>query len=220
MNIAEIRERIQKNCGRNYDDFNNQIDSWCNNTVKERLMLLYDLWFMDYAETIPTVSGTRSYSLPTSFKNARQDGIVYRDSNNDTAVLDILTEPDAHKYWGDDDTGPPEAIVIQESTYDVWPKPDDAYNIDWDCSNFLTDLSDSNTTNYISNNFPDVYIGAGTYKGFLFLEEYERAAIWEGVMNQSIDLLLAYNVNRRLGKVKLSFSPNAKAYYKNSRSDQ
>lgn len=220
MLIADIRARIKSNCGRDYTEFNNMIDSWCNNIVKERLMLLYDLWFMDYAVTKDTTATTRSYTLPTNFKNARQDGIVYRDSNNDTAVLDVITEPEAHKYWGDDEDGEPKAIVIQESTYDVWPIPDDTYHIDWDCSVFLTDLSDAATSNYLSINYPDLYINGGTYKGFQFLEEYERATYWEQEFEKSINKILEYNTIRRLGKITLTFSANAKASYQNNRSDQ
>jgi hypothetical protein len=220
MLIADIRAKVSSYCGRSNAEFTVNIDAWVNNIVKERLMLLYDLWFMDSESTIPTVAATQNYALPTNFKDVKQEGVVYRDSNGSCVPLDVISEQEALSQWEIDAVGAPEAIVIKESTYDVWPIPDDIYNIDWDCSVFLADLSDANTSNYLSINYPDVYINGGNYKGFQFLEEYERATYWEGELQKSIDKILAYNTLRRLGKISLSFSANSKAHYRNSRSDQ
>lgn len=212
MNIADIRAAVKKNCGRDYADFNNFIDSWVNNTVREALMMKYNLWFMEHSETIPTVAAQRAYSLPDNYKEELDGGVLYRMSNGVTTPLDIMNEAEVRKYWTETDTGQPQAIVIKEDTYEIWPLPDAAYDIDWNCFVFMSDLSDANTSNYLSTHWPNVYINAGTFKGFQFLEEYERAAYWEGEMTKIINDIVSYNLTRQTGNLSLGFSANVGNY--------
>lgn len=201
MLITEIESAVKVNCGRDYTEFNNEIRGWINRFIKEQCCTLYNFWFMKHSETIPTVASTRSYNLPTRYKDDVPDGIVYRDSSGNTTPLDVLNDADIKKEYSLTDTGTPEAIVIGETTYDVYPLANGAYNIDWVCYVYLADLSDSNTSNWFTNNYAQMLIDAGTADGFSYLGEHEEAAVWMGKAIEKLNDLVSYNVQRQTGKI-------------------
>jgi hypothetical protein len=218
MTEAQIKAVIQKNCGRSYTDFNNEIRGWLNNRIKDDVTTPYNFWFMETSETKTTVAVTRTIALPSNYKDDMPDGIVYRDSSTNACTpLDVINEAEARRRWATDDTGEPEAIIIKETTAEIWPLPDDAYYIDFECYCHVTPFSDSVTNNFISNNYPNLYIFAGTAEGFRFLEEPEKANEWDGQFFKLLDRLVSYNIERQTGKITLTPRADVKTHAAYSR---
>lgn len=208
MLVADIRTEIQKYCGRNYTDFNNRIDGWINRAIKDKVLMPHNLWFMKTSTTKTTTSATRTISLPDNYKDDQDNSIYYRDSSNNSTELDIIDEVQARRDWSTTDTGTPEALIIGDTTAEVWPLPNGTYNIDFEHYSFLADLSDSATSNWLSINYPNLYIFAGVAEGYDYLGEHEEAKEWWAKFYELVNQLTTYNILRQTGSINMQPRPD------------
>lgn len=106
---------------------------------------------------------------------------------NGTTPLQLASIDDiADKRDGSDDTsGRPTHYAMVDSQFELYPTPDADYDIELLYIAKIPALSDSNTTNWLLDEAPDLYLYGAALHSAPLLQEDERIAVW-GQMYGSI----------------------------------
>tara|TARA_R100001015_G_scaffold18486_2_gene11759 strand:- start:6861 stop:7490 length:630 start_codon:yes stop_codon:yes gene_type:complete len=125
--------------------------------------------------SITTVAGTQSYDLPTGYLEMRY--VLFQSSPytqlNYTAPADFFR---VHNVGVG--TGSPSNYTIVGDKLFLGKTPDSATTLELGFFKKPTALSDSNTTNSILTNLPDLYLYASLAETAPFLVQDERLPIW------------------------------------------
>ena len=116
-----------------------------------------------------TVSDTVPYAL----------NLVSRDSMQD------------FRYKGDDVAGKPLYFAHIAGEIELYPTPDATYDIDMLYLKKIEALSDSNTTNWLLTEAPDVYLYAVLIETAIYLRDDERIAAYAALYKSKLDALNA-----------------------------
>ena len=79
--------------------------------------------------------------------------------------------------------GVPAYAAVVQGRARFAPSPDGTYTTRISYWETLTDLSDTNTTNWVVSSQPDIYIYAALIESAPFLREDERIAVWKTELN-------------------------------------
>jgi hypothetical protein len=161
-------------------DFITLAESRLNKELRVREMVSIDT-------SINTVSGTQSYSLPTGYIEATT--VIFQ--SNPFTTLKFITNSDFYtKYNSSQSSGTPNFFTIVGTKILLGMQPDSATTLQIDFYKKLTALSDSNTTNDILTNYPELYLYAALAESSPFLMQDERLQVWAGLYK---DALLSAN---------------------------
>ena len=97
-----------------------------------------------------------------------------------TQVLNLLSRASmADKRQGaEDTTGEPRFYCHAERGFEVFPTPDGTYTTELLYYQKITALSDSNTSNWLLSDHPDVYLYGALIHSAPYLAEDERIGVW------------------------------------------
>ena len=97
-----------------------------------------------------------------------------------TRVLKLLSRASmADKRQGaEDTTGEPRFYCHAERGFEVFPTPDGTYTTELLYYQKITALSDSNTSNWLLSDHPDVYLYGALIHSAPYLAEDERIGVW------------------------------------------
>ncbi len=129
------------------------------------------------AETT-TTSGTAFYNLPSDIIELKN---ITRDTTNASFALSYLSLESASREYGGVSSGFPRAYSSVGDTIKLLPTPDAAYTIGINYYQKLVALSDSNTSNIILENYPDLYLFGSCFEGALFLNDTEQSQRFGGI---------------------------------------
>lgn len=129
------------------------------------------------AETT-TTSGTAFYNLPSDIIELKN---ITRDTTNASFALSYLSLESASREYGGVSSGFPRAYSSVGDTIKLLPTPDAAYTIGINYYQKLIALSDSNTSNIILENYPDLYLFGSCFEGALFLNDTEQSQRFGGI---------------------------------------
>ena len=130
-----------------------------------------------------TVSGTQSYDLPTGYLEMRY--VLYQSDPYN--FLYFMAPPDFFRAFNAGETsGTPKYYTIVGSKKYLWPKPDAAKVLELGFFQRPTGLSDSNTTNAVLTDFPDLYLYASLAESAPFLVQDERLAVWAQLYKEGV----------------------------------
>lgn len=116
--------------------------------------------------SITTVSGTQSYTLPTGYLEMRY--VMYQ--SNPYQFLAYMTPPDFFRVYNEGEgSGTPTYYTIVSNKIYLGNMPDAAQTLELGMFKRPTALSDTNTSNDILNNFPDLYLYAALSESSPFL---------------------------------------------------
>lgn len=85
--------------------------------------------------------------------------------------------------------GIPARGAVVEGVLRLAPTPDQTYTAEITYFQALTALSDSNTTNFVLDAAPDLYLAGALIEAFLFLEWDERIPAWNDKFTAALDEL-------------------------------
>lgn len=126
-------------------------------------------WRMEGRATANTVASTRTMALPSDYYSMRN---LKLNNGSYTDVLEYMSP--SVLYEGSSTTGgTPKYYTIQGNQIALEPIPDTAYEIEIDYISFDV-LSDSNTTNWLLTNYPDIYLLGSLVMGEAFMVNDER----------------------------------------------
>ena len=123
------------------------------------------------AETT-TTANTAFYNLPSDIIELKN---ITRDTSNASYALSYMSLESASREYGGFSSGTPRAYSRVGDTIKLLPTPDSTYTIGINYYKKLTALSDSNTTNTILENYPDLYLFGSCFEGALFLNDTEQS---------------------------------------------
>ena len=129
------------------------------------------------AETT-TTSGTAFYNLPSDIIELKN---ITRDTSSASFALSYLSLESASREYGGVSSGFPRAYSSVGDTIKLLPTPDAAYTIGINYYQKLIALSDSNTSNIILENYPDLYLFGSCFEGALFLNDTEQSQRFGGI---------------------------------------
>lgn len=96
-------------------------------------------------------------------------------------------------------TGVPAYAAIEGGRARFAPVPDDAYSTRMPYWRRITRLSDANTTNWLLEEYPSIYLYAALLEAAPFLKDDERIPVWALRLQQKIDALRARNQDLQFG---------------------
>lgn len=131
-----------------------------------------------------TTSGTAFYSLPTDLIEIRN--IVYDNGSSDYA-LSYLSPESGNREYGTYSNGFPRAYTNLGKNIKLFPTPDAAYTIGINYFRKLSPLSESNTSNNILQEFPDLYLFGSCLEGAIYLNDSEQTQRFNAVYQKTLN---------------------------------
>ena len=140
------------------------------------------LRIMENVATATATGGTNYISLPTNFLEFRYVAL----NTTPKIVLRYMSPFELTRNYGGVTSGEPiYQTVIGEKLY-FGPTPDSSYSIEWAYYSKPTALSDSNTSNAILTNHPDLYLYASLLESAPFLMQDERLGTWAELYREAV----------------------------------
>ena len=159
-------------------DFITLAESRLNRELRVREMVNIDT-------STNTVAGTQSYDLPTGYIEATT--VIYQ--NDPFTTLKFMANTDFYnKYNSSQSSGTPNFFTIVGTKILLGVQPDSATTLQINYYKKLTALSDSNATNDILTNYPELYLYASLAESSPFLMQDERLQVWAGLYKEALSL--------------------------------
>jgi len=173
-------------------DFITLTESRLNRELRVREMVNTDT-------STTTVSGTQSYSLPSGFLEA--SAVIYQ--SNPYRTLRFMANGDFYRQYNVTQTsGLPTFFTIVGEKILLGVAPDSAQTLQIDYYKTITALSESNTTNTILTNYPELYLYGALAESSPFLMQDERLNTWAGLYKEALA-----NANLSSQKGSITSSP-------------
>jgi hypothetical protein len=130
-------------------------------------------------------------ALPSDFLSAKS---LVLTSTAPVQPLVFLTEDelDSKKYVYRT-TGKPIYFALVGNQIEVLPAPDTSYTAELTYVATLAKLSDSNTSNWVLERHPDVYLYGTLLQAAPYLRDDERVGMWASLYAQAIDDMILQN---------------------------
>lgn len=93
------------------------------------------------------------------------------------------------RYECNDATGTPRYYCLSQEDFEVFPTPDGSYTGELLYYQSLPKLSDSQTTNWLLDTAPEIYLYGSLLEAAPYLMEDERLVTWGALLKSSIDKL-------------------------------
>lgn len=211
MTFAQIKTEIISNIGRgSTTEILALIDNWVNR-VQRTVCQDRNWWFMRRSASvaITAVVTSTDYDLPAYAAGPpevweyKDDAVFWLAESgvSKPAILPIIGEDDALRYYTTDDCGKPRHAVLKGSKYTLYPYSDDSYTLYLVYYGYLPDLVDTtNETNEITNRKPELLIDGGTWLGYKYLQEHMQAQQWKADFDLGLRDLRAVDVTRKIGQ--------------------
>ena len=133
--------------------------------------------------TTSTTAGTEFYDLPSDLIELRN--ITY-NTTNDSYALDYVSPESGTREYGGLVNGYPRAYTNLGKNIKLYPTPDAVYEVGINYFRKLVTLSDTNTTNDILTEFPDLYLFGSCKEGAVFLNDTEQLGRFDSLYNAAL----------------------------------
>ena len=147
----------------------------------------------------------RYTQLPSGFMEA-----VRFHLDVDERPIDLVTPVymQTKRQGNADTTGRPQVYSVIAGQIEVWPTPDAAYTGELYYYARTAGLSDSNTSNWILDYFPDAYLYGALVHSAPYLVEDQRTQVWASLYQNAIDGINANNEKAKFGGSGLRMQVN------------
>lgn len=193
-----------------YDSLVSEIEDWLhrndvNAAAKTAIQLFESRWnrtmkAVDMEERQTALTGDEYLGLPSGFIAMRNLQL-----NTSHGKVPISIKP---PRWIDDNydsttPGEPEVAAIVGGELQLAPAPDQEYTIEMSFYTGLTALSDSNSTNWLLDLFPDLYFWGSLWAVFGYTMNDARAQMVAAAYIQFRDEFLEYDEAKKWGTQSL-----------------
>ncbi|URC15509.1 tail tubular protein [Octadecabacter Antarctic DB virus 2] len=119
------------------------------------------------------------------------DTIRFSITSGTTSPLDLISQAELiERRSGNDNTGgKPCFYAMSSGQFEFFPTPDESYDAELIYHARIPALSDSNTTNFLLTEAPDVYLYGALVHSAPYLKEDPRAQTWAAFYKSAIDSL-------------------------------
>lgn len=145
----------------------------------------------DSTSTVPTVAGTATVALPTGYKGMISIRI------DDYAPLTQLSPDDFQAKWHEATDAVPQNWAIIDGAITLGPAPDAVYTVTINAFRTLTALSESDMTNWLIEQHPDLYLDATLAYGYRHIQDEPRHVEMLASAEKIIAEINAYDARKR-----------------------
>lgn len=153
--------------------------------------------------TLTTVSGTSTLSLPSDCMDIVS--MTYSDAKLSQIGLQELTDT----YALQTNSKPRSFATYTKRVVKLGPTPDSAYSIELLYNQEVPALTSSNTTNWIVNEYPGIYLYGTAYKIALELRDNEQIAKYKALYDGEMGLLANQQVAEKYAREPMVQRPRA-----------
>lgn len=180
MTYIELKTNIANYLNRS--DLTSEIDIFIDNTEAE---LNRRLRVADQIKRATATADAQYLSLPSDWLEAVNVEIT---SNNFSPLMQMSIESlDIYRKANNNVTGQPIYFALVDNTMELAPTPDASYTLQLTYFSKIDALSDSNTTNFVLNSHPDLYLYGSLKHASVFLMEDERAPLFNAQFEKSLE---------------------------------
>ena len=162
-----------------------------NRTLRLAIMLNVDQTTLGGATAL--VAGTRDYALPSGYLQM----VDFHLRTSPITTLSYLTPENMNRMWAGSQGGKPLAYTIFSDNASgtpiksvrLGPSPGSAYDYSIMFYKKIDALSDSNTTEQMLTNNPDVYLYGALLEAEPFLMNDQRVQLWATAFQESLNAL-------------------------------
>lgn len=175
---AELKTEISNFLNR--DDLASYVDSFID-LAEAKMQRQVKHWRNEKRATVTLDS--RYTALPDDFRlpiDLRISGKRALQPVGDSDMQDM-------RFTNEDTTGIPLYYRIAAGEIEVFPTPDQDYTLELMYHRTLDALSDSNTSNWILQYHPDLYLYGALVPSAPWLKDDERIAVWAALYQSSLD---------------------------------
>jgi hypothetical protein len=150
---------------------------------------------------VSTICDEQYEDLPNDFISAKFLAI---DTANGTKTLELASQAEISRrnLQNMNATGEPVVYTINSGEIEFVPAPDDAYPLTMVYYASLPPLSDTDTTNWVLELYPDLYLYGALLHSAPYLADDARVQVWASLYQSALD-----SVNRESNKAMYSGSP-------------
>ena len=178
-----------------YDEIKTKVAVYLNRTdLTSQMDMFIDLTESDINKVIKhqdlikranAVAETQYTQLPSDWSRVIN---VELNTSDHTTLLQQSTESlDLKRTSIDNVSGRPEYFAITDNAIELCPTPDTNYELQLTYYANIPELSSTNTTNVVSDKFPDVYIYGCCKHASVFLMEDERVGMFQTLFDKALE---------------------------------
>lgn len=138
----------------------------------------------DTSTTLTCTPSTETLTAPTDLIQFKS---ITVSSTIPHGTIDYRAPDQYRQEFQNDVTGVPRVYTLIGSTIYLSPIPDQAYTLNAFYEAKLTNISASNATNWLLNQYPSVYLYASLVQAAIFMQDDEMAAKWQEAYAKIVD---------------------------------
>mgnify|MGYP003146766278 FL=1 len=180
MTYAELKAEIAAFLNRS--DLTSELDFFIDQTEAE---LNRRVRTADMVKRATADCDGQYLTVPTDWLEAINIEIT---SNNFAPLFQLSLESlDVYRKSINDSSGQPIYYAMVDDTIEVCPTPDTSRTLQLTYYSKVPALSDSQTTNFVSTNHPDIYLYGCLKNASIYLMEDERAAGFQALFDKGLE---------------------------------
>jgi len=136
---------------------------------------------------------SEAHQLTLDFSSGAERWISFRFKFNNSyySTGQVMTVNDA--------SGEPKFYSLTDESIELYPTPGDSYTLEMSYVRTIPALSDSNTSNWLLSEAPDVYLYGALVQSPGYLVEDQRLKTWAALYDQAVRQLNTSSVNAKFG---------------------
>ena len=196
MTYDELKTNIANFLNRS--DLTDQLDFFIDATEAEFNRRLRT---KDMIKRATATADAQYMSLPTDWLEA----INIEITSNDFRPLfqQSIESLDVYRKANNNVTGQPIYYAIVDNSLELVPTPDTSYTLQLTYYGTIDALSDSNTSNFISNSYPDAYLYGALKHASIYLMEDDRVALFTQQFEKALEEMRLEQEKAEFGKGSL-----------------
>jgi hypothetical protein len=196
MTYAELKTNIANYLNRS--DLTSYIDTFIDSTEAE---LNRRLRTKEMIKRATATADSQYLTVPTDWQEAINIEIT---SNNFSPLFQQSIESlDVYRKANNNITGQPIYYAMVDDSIELAPTPDSSYTLQLTYYAKINALSDSNTTNFVSTDHPDVYLYGALKHASIFLMEDERIPLFTNQFEKALEEIRLEQEKAAFGKGSL-----------------
>ena len=140
---------------------------------------------------------TQYSAIPADFLEA----VRFYITSGDTRPLELISQAEMldRKYNNLNTSGQPAYYAITAGEIEVYPVPDGTYTAELYYMANLPALSDSNTSNWLLQYYPDAYLYGSLVHSAPYLKDDARLQVWAALYASAVDAINAESEKSKFG---------------------
>tara|TARA_R110002020_G_scaffold285503_1_gene501021 strand:+ start:454 stop:1104 length:651 start_codon:yes stop_codon:yes gene_type:complete len=193
MTYSELKTAVANYLNRS--DLDSMMDTFIQQT---EAVLNRKLRTKDMVKRATATADAQYLTLPTDWLEAINVEIT---SNNFSPLMQMSIESlDVYRKKNGSSTGQPVYYSLVDDTMELCPTPDGSYELQLTYFSKVSALSSSNTSNFVSTSYPDVYLYGCLRTASIYLMEDDRAAGFTNLFDKALEEMRMEQERAAFGK--------------------